>query len=352
MTDDLDEIFGIPMPEKKNEETSGSEEAAFSDTMNDSNGSSFSDQTEKLETAVSKLGRSSKVKIGNKSGGKNEIQNTQDGSNSNEIIQHSDSRVEKHYAMGNSEPSKQTDHEEKVDTSVSKKTVTNTGSGYGGIFHGFVLECNDYELSNFYNIKQDALATWLLPGGALNFSSITEELRQARPDLSKVVFGDMESMFIALRQIQKWKDRITSMQVDINQQYFPWKRAMELFRGTLARHRYEKPSERQEGVVMEHMGDMVMYFSKLESIHASISAVAENLDAAFECISRQITMSVSTIGKDTDLVEKKVNAMSSIESDMNDFDKIGDVKTVKSNAKTAFSGSNKKDQKAGETNWI
>jgi RNAse (barnase) inhibitor barstar len=73
---------------------------------------------------------------------------------------------------------------------------------------------------------------------------------------------------------------------------------------------YEKPSEKQEGVVMEHMGDMVKYYSQLEALHASVDAVSRNLDNAFDCVSRQITLCLPVAGKDIDTIDKKVTKAS------------------------------------------
>lgn len=351
MKEDLDEIFGIPVPEKKTEEHVGAEETAFGDTMNDANGVTFVDQATKLNNSISNTGRSGTKTSRKSSDGKSKIQTPQDGPNADEIIKHSDSRKEEHNALGNSNKQVDNVHEEKVDTTKPAQEISSSHKPHKSVFHGFILDCDDPDLFNFYNIKQDALATWLLPGGTMNFSALTDELRQARPDLSQVVFGDLQSMFLALRHIQKWKDRITCMQVDINQQYYAWKRAVELFRGVLARCKYEKPSERQEGVVMEHMGDMIMYMSKLESLHASSSAVGENLDNAFDCISRQITTSVSTMNKDVDIVERKVNAAQNMASNLSDFDGLSDTMSKNKTKSSAPNRQSEKDSKAGTIDW-
>ena len=355
MTDDLDEIFGIPIADKKSEDHAGAEEAAFSDTMNEANGVAFEDQASKVGSSIKHVGMSSKNINRNNSDVTPKIQNHQDESHVNEIVKHSDARKEEHDAMGDSNPSSKAIDEKKVDSvQHSKKLEENKIVEYN-IFSGFNIECRDYDLENFYNIKRDALATWLLPGGVIHFSNIMDELRLAKPDLTQVVFGDMQSMFVALKQIQKWKDRITAIQIDVNQQFYSWKRAIELFRGVLARCRYEKPSEKQDGVVMEHMGDMIMYMSKLESLHSSASAVRENLDNAFDCISRQITTSVSTMGKDVDFVEKKAKNAINATFNSEEYDSVSSVSPVASsmaNKKNISAPKNSKESKAGTVDWI
>jgi hypothetical protein len=161
-------------------------------------------------------------------------------------------------------------------------------------------------------MKKDALSGWLLPGGEINFINTQEELVHARVDLSTIEFGDLHAMFDALKGVQHWKDRVTEISLRVNAQYYSWKRAIDLFRGTLARMHYEKPAEKQDGVVMEHMGDMIRYFSQLESLHANVDAVVRNLDNAFDCISRQITVSLPQGHKDSDTVEKRVSKNASI----------------------------------------
>lgn len=355
MTDDLDEIFGIPIVDKKNEEHAGAEEAAFSDTMNESNGIAFEDQASKVGSSIKNVGRSAKKININNSDGTPKIQNNQDEPHADEAVKHSDAGKEEHDAVGDADSVSKTFDEKKVDSvQHSKKLEAHSVSDHN-IFSGFNVECRDYDLENFYNIKRDALATWLLPGGVIHFSNLMEELRQAKPDLTQVVFGDMQSMFVALKQIQKWKDRITAIQIDVNQQFYSWKRAIELFRGVLARCRYEKPSEKQDGVVMEHMGDMIMYMSKLESLHFSASAVRENLDNAFDCISRQITTSVSTMGKDVDFVEKKTKSAINSTFVSEEYDSVSSAPFSApsvASKKSMSTPKSSRESKAGTVDWI
>lgn len=168
------------------------------------------------------------------------------------------------------------------------------------------LEDNNLAFSNFYKLKKNAINGWLLPGGEINFDLVHDELVNAKVDLSSIGFGDFNSMFDSLKNIQHWKDRVTEISMRTNAQYYTWKRAVDLFRGTLARMYYEKPSEKQEGVVMEHMGDMVRYYSQLEALHASVDAVSRNLDNAFDCVSRQITVCLPMSSKDIESVDKRL----------------------------------------------
>jgi hypothetical protein len=42
-------------------------------------------------------------------------------------------------------------------------------------------------------------------------------------------------------------------------------------------------------------------------LHANVDAIVRNLDNAFDCISRQITVSLPQITKDTDSLEKRAS---------------------------------------------
>jgi hypothetical protein len=61
---------------------------------------------------------------------------------------------------------------------------------------------------------------------------------------------------------------------------------------------------------------------------------------------------VSTIGKDAEVVERRVNSSNLSSGDMNEFDKIGDSRLAKNNSKPASGVSRNKNSKAGETDWI
>jgi hypothetical protein len=58
----------------------------------------------------------------------------------------------------------------------------------------------------------------------------------------------------------------------------------------LARIQYLKPVLKQEGLILEHMGDVEMYFEKLRGLHKSVADTEKNLAAAYEMLSRKVTI--------------------------------------------------------------
>ena len=77
--------------------------------------------------------------------------------------------------------------------------------------------------------------------------------------------------------------------VEVAGQYFVFKRFIDLLAGSVAKTLYIKPHAKQEGLVLEHMKDVVEYTSRLETIYDSVGKIEKNLAAAFETLSRRAT---------------------------------------------------------------
>ena len=63
-----------------------------------------------------------------------------------------------------------------------------------------------------------------------------------------------------------------------------------MMRGFLARIEYLKPVLKQEGLIMEHMRDIELYYARLEALHDSALKTEKTLAAAFETLSRKATI--------------------------------------------------------------
>lgn len=326
---DLDSIFDIPVDGSHLDDESGStDDVAFGSVVNQAGSAKeFKDQINSLTSdmnIVSKDENLIKEEL--------KVKNTKSNNGGNEnVIQNKKDTVSVHKDDDNASAKQRSSIEEvssksnggldgklhnsdipskaKVDDEIEKTSVQEVifYDNLSNDFKKWKLEDKDLAFIHFYSLKKNALSSWLLPGKEIDFDFINEELIDAKVDLSSISFGDYEAMFDALKHIQHWKDVVTEISLKVNSQYYTWKRAVDLFRGCLARIHYEKPSEKQEGVVMYHMGDMIMYFSKLEAVHSSVDAVSKNLDNAFDCISRQVTICLPNPSKDSDLVEKKTN---------------------------------------------
>ena len=332
---DLEDIFGIPVDGSHLDLDNGSsDDVAFGNvTPQNSGAKSFDEQVSSLSKDMSSIAKPYNIRMKDSSienikisngGDTNELQSKEDGDSTrkndghiNSINSGSDSKISSkpNKITGDNSSDRSISHKIQVDS--HSKELEDQKVGIISI-NGWNVKNDSLVFCSFYAMKQDALSGWLLPGGEINFLHTQEELVHERVDLSTIEFGDLHSMFDALKNVQHWKDRVTEISLRVNAQYYSWKRAVELFRGSLARLYYEKPAEKQDGVVMEHMGDMLRYYSQIEALHANVDAVTRNLDNAFDCISRQITVSIPYGQKEADTVEKRVSKTMASKPDLSD----------------------------------
>lgn len=320
MIDDkeLEEIFGIPQDGSNISEES--HDSAYIDVCGSKNNNSFDDELLKLQKDMEQknvqLSKNENICINNEAECKKQ----------DEVDIHNNSGIESNKTCVSESDDflgdKILQHEDKKTVDDSGEKITNTS-----VFSSqkkkekWKLENSDLIFEKFYIYKKEALSDWLLTGGAIDFNFINSQLVESRVDLSNVNFADFSILFDMLKQIQRYKDNITQLELICNNQYFCWKRAIELFQGVLAQCYYEKPAAKQDGVVYEHMNDFVSYFTKLESLHYNIQSVIKNLDQAFDTVSRQITLSMPS--RDYESVENRTNKSISFDAEKNDTHKMG-----------------------------
>jgi len=154
----------------------------------------------------------------------------------------------------------------------------------------WLLESPAAKYDVFYREKKK-IVNRCCPGGLIPFTKWREELRGSSIDISVITF-DPKEIHIKMQYVQNLRERIKEMQIDVNIQYFLWKRAIVLMRGSLARVESDKPTIKQEGVYYEHMSDLEHYFASLEGLHDVLERVNKTLEGAFECLSRQVTIAL------------------------------------------------------------
>lgn len=158
--------------------------------------------------------------------------------------------------------------------------------------HPWVLGSPAPKYNTFYQAKRDALVGALLKGGELPFDQYYTELEEANVDVSVGEQFNAELVCHKMAECQRHRERIKQVQLRVNRQYFQWERHMDLFGGLLARIEYERGEEKRNGIRYEHMYDMESYYGELKSLHNSIDKVMKVLDSAFECLSRQVTVTM------------------------------------------------------------
>ena len=154
-----------------------------------------------------------------------------------------------------------------------------------------------------------------------------------------------------MEQVQQFRNRVKYIGVRVNNQYFLFDRFIILLRGYLARVQYLKPVLKQEGLILEHLGDIELYFERLRALHKSVGDSEKNLAAAYEMLSRKVTICMelppaeryerpsSYNSKFSNFQEKKVVVEKS-SVDLKSFDDLPD------NAQAG-----QKEQKVGKIGW-
>ena len=140
----------------------------------------------------------------------------------------------------------------------------------------------------FYQKKKVVLDSCLV-GGQVEFSLWTRELENAQVDVITEVF-DQQVIIRQMEAVQQFRNRVKYIGVRVNNQYFLFDRFVPLLRGYLARVQYLKPVLKQEGLILEHMGDVEMYVERLRALHKSVADTEKNLAAAYEMLSRKVTI--------------------------------------------------------------
>jgi hypothetical protein len=291
---DIDDIFNIPIDGSHLDDATDSSEPSFSKMKSKKNASSFSEEALRAAETLAKSAPHAHIPATQAMPEELVQQNSKTVPTKSAVV------VEKAKVSKSKTDSQEHPHdEEAVDNSLSVcQSIPIDGT--------WSLSHPDARFKDFYVAKANALNSWLLPGGRLKFSELKQELRECRIDLSDVVIGDIRNLFEKMREVQSLKDRVVYIINCCNEQYYPWKRAIDMYTGYLARIQYLKPVQRQAGLVAEHMGDMERYISELEALHSIAEHISRNLESVYELLSRQVTMSMPQT-REVETLEKRAS---------------------------------------------
>jgi len=149
----------------------------------------------------------------------------------------------------------------------------------------------------FYRIKADKINTFS-GGEQLDFARLYQDLYSTSVDTSTEIL-DKDILMEKLDLVVQGINRVAMIQVQVNQQQFVWKRFVELLRGALARVQYLKPVLKQDGLQLEHMGDVEFYSERLNALKDSAHDCMKNLERAFEAVSRKVSVMLTVQTKHT-----------------------------------------------------
>ena len=145
------------------------------------------------------------------------------------------------------------------------------------------------KFDTFYKEKRNTLKSLMSGGERINFKRFIKDLIAAKVDVTISIY-DLQGIQEKMQAVQGWRDRVREIQMSCR--HFKWEKSVELLTGLLARVEYAKPAKKQDGLIYEHLGDMDIYLAELRDIYKSAEIVSKNLDGAYDCLSRQLTLAM------------------------------------------------------------
>ena len=124
----------------------------------------------------------------------------------------------------------------------------------------------------------------------LDLSSISDEIKECNLDHfigSDVISPDL--IRVNLDESYRWRTRVAFMLIDIYEQYYAWKRCLELLKAKLWKDHELKGSHRRDGLTVEHLCDVEQYVHDMDGCVECAKHVDNMLKAAAESLSRQLT---------------------------------------------------------------
>lgn len=154
---------------------------------------------------------------------------------------------------------------------------------------GWYLNPPSPMFKHFYEEKASFIRHITRNGRPLDIDKLNAELKSSTIS-TNVELMDVRGMSDKLNIIQSLMDRVVHIKIQATGQCASAKRGVELLRGVLAKVSYEKPAARQDGVIYDHMRDIEMYASQLESLEQNAKDVYHNILEAKEILSRKISI--------------------------------------------------------------
>jgi len=202
----------------------------------------------------------------------------------------------------------------------------------------WLLESPSKIYNRFYETKRELVFN-ILGNCQIPFDKYRKELEESSVDVSSEVFDGREN-YKKMEKIQVLRDRVKTIQVKCNSQYYIVKRWIELLKGVLSRIQYLKPVIKQEGLYYDHMRDLEYYYAQLEDLNDSADKISKNLSAAYKVL--EIKMHICIPLKSPDTYDKSYlsrQESSRVNKDFDEYDDLPDNASVKKDSgKAKFVG--------------
>ena len=157
---------------------------------------------------------------------------------------------------------------------------------------GWKLTTNVKQFEEFYRDKRWCLKR-LLPNGRLPFQRWAKELAESKAIVE--CSYDTTAMFEQMKYVQSLKVRVTEIIVQLNSQYFKWKRFMAVLRAEAARMEGAKVAQ-GDAAALRHLRDFEDYFGDLEGLMETAEGVIKNLESGWDTLNRGVTIVLQAHG--------------------------------------------------------
>ncbi len=154
---------------------------------------------------------------------------------------------------------------------------------------GWILNCPSPKFSAFYRYKAQTLSEIIQYGGKIDVDKYRRELSEARIETHVDSF-DPNVITKKMSEVVSWLERLSPVFCDICSQLYKADIGVTMLRGVLARIEYEKPKERNEGLVFEHLRDFEYYTKDLKGLAEIADLTIKRLNKGWDTLSRQLSV--------------------------------------------------------------
>ena len=165
----------------------------------------------------------------------------------------------------------------------------------------FILYDGNVGMKKFYRYKVRELGYLLSNAPLLDCKSLIEECKNININHSIEGIPHPETLSKELSNVQRQRERLGDILIQIHQQYHLWDQATEMLKGELWIVKDLKGQHKREGLVLEHMADIIHYLGNLKRTLETAKYIENLLDKANDTLSRQISCLES--GKKLNLID-------------------------------------------------
>jgi len=151
------------------------------------------------------------------------------------------------------------------------------------LFDGNIL------MKPFYVYKAKELGYLLKKFSILDCDAIQNELTNIRSSNSIKGLPSAPEISEKMNSIIQQRERLSEIMIQLHKQYHVWEQSMEMLKGKLWIVKDLKGQHKREGVVADHMGDVVHYVIELRSLLDAGKYIDNLLISSQESLSRQLS---------------------------------------------------------------